>query len=272
MSHGIGGAHVVYYFYEDKGLSIRADYGTSLEFGAHFHRHLELVYMLNGSAKGWVDSREYLLSTGDVFLVFPNQIHQYEKIGREDCIVCIFPPEICPDFQGIFNSKIPASPLVQQVDASVLSTIEQIVAVNEQKPPFWESLLKGYFLILLSHLFGRMRFTDNRTQSSDTIQAILNYCAAHYTADIRLETISQELHISKYYISHLFSEKLHIGFQEYIAMLRISEACRLLTNEQKSITEIAYLVGFNSTRSFNRAFLKHTKQTPRQYRQNAHTE
>lgn len=83
---------------------------------------------------------------------------------------------------------------------------------------------------------------------------------------IREEVISQALHISRTYISHLFSEKLHMGFSEYIGMLRISDACNLLATRDMSITEISYAVGFDSTRSFNRLFLKYTGMTPREYR------
>ena len=34
----------------------------------------------------------------------------------------------------------------------------------------------------------------------------LNYCYENYTKNIYLDTISSALHISKYYISHLFSQ------------------------------------------------------------------
>lgn len=121
---------------------------------------------------------------------------------------------------------------------------------------------------MLSELFEMMEFTDVKPSDSNKIKEILNYCTENYTKDISLESISKELYISKYYISHLFRQKLHTGFTEYIGMLRISDACSLLMSEDKSITEVAYSVGFNSMRSFNRSFLKVTGKVPREYRQN----
>ena len=59
-----------------------------------------------------------------------------------------------------------------------------------------------------------------------------------------------------------------MSFSEYIGTLRISDACRLLTSEDMSITEVAFNAGFNSTRSFNRLFLKYIGMTPRQYKRN----
>ncbi|MFR6329545.1 MAG: helix-turn-helix domain-containing protein [Eisenbergiella sp.] len=41
-----------------------------------------------------------------------------------------------------------------------------------------------------------------------------------------------------------FSQKLHLSYSDYIRSLRISEACRLLTETSLGITEISYQVGF----------------------------
>ena len=69
--------------------------------------------------------------------------------------------------------------------------------------------------------------------------------------------MASRLHLSKFYISHLFSQKLHLSYSDYIRSLRISEACRLLTETSLGITEISYQVGFPTPRTFNRAFLKY---------------
>jgi AraC-like DNA-binding protein len=258
------------FFYENKDLSIQAQYGTSLAFGAHLHNHIELVYMLEGRTKLLVDSKTYIVSEGDAFIIFPNQIHQYQKIDNERYFISIFPTELCPEFQAIFKSKVPVSPVVERAsnNKKILPIVDSIVEVNMHKPLYYHTCIKGYLLILLSELFQMMSFENLKSPDANTIKAILNYCADNYTSDIQLETVSEALHISKYYISHLFSQKLHMSFSEYIGTLRISEACRLLKSEEMSITDVAYNVGFNTTRSFNRLFLRYTGMTPRQYKKN----
>lgn len=258
------------FFYENKDWSIRAHYGTSLAFGAHLHNHIELVYMLEGRTKLMVDSKTYIVCAGDAFIIFPNQIHQYQKIDIERYFLSIFPADLCPEFQSIFKNKVPVSPIIEKAsnNEKILSLVDSIIEVNKQEQPYYKTCIKGYFLILLSELFQMMQFENLKSPDANTIKAILNYCADNYTGDIKLDTVSKALHVSKYYISHLFSKKLHMGFSEYIGTLRISEACRLLKNEDMSITEVAYNVGFNSTRSFNRLFLKYTGMTPRQFKKN----
>ena len=60
--------------------------------------------------------------------------------------------------------------------------------------------------------------------------------------------------------------KLQIGFNDYINSLRVSNACKHLVKSERSITEISEMVGFNTLRTFNRAFIKQTGMTPSKYR------
>jgi YesN/AraC family two-component response regulator len=224
--------------------------------------------MMEGRAKAVVDSVECVINAGDAFITFPNQIHQYQKIDIEYYFVTIFPTELCPEFQNIFKHKVPVSPLIRNAgqNEKILPLVRQIVEANEKKTLYYNTIIKGYYLILLSELFQMMEFEDAKASDGNMIKAILNYCTANYTKELRLETISRELHVSKYYISHLFSQKLHMGFNEYIGMLRISDACKLLLIQDISVTEIAYTVGFNSMRTLNRLFVKYTGMTPSEYK------
>jgi len=257
------------FFYENKASSIYAYFGKSLAFGAHLHNHIELVLMLEGRTRLIVDSNEYIANAGDAFIIFPNQIHQYQKIDTERYFISIFPPELCPEFQNVFSGKIPVSPIIKNalINGKLLSIAESIVEINIQKGPLYHICIKGYFLILLSELFRMMEFKDSKSPDSNTVLALLNYCSENYTRDINLEKVSKALHISRYHISRLFSEKLRMSFTEYIGTLRISKACRLLISEDRSITDIAYSTGFNSIRTFNRLFLKYTGTTPKKYRE-----
>ena len=62
------------------------------------------------------------------------------------------------------------------------------------------------------------------------------------------------------------SSKLKMGFNDYINSLRISNACKQLLKTDASVTEISESVGFNTLRTFNRAFMKQMGMTPSEYR------
>lgn len=256
-------------FYENKGLSLTVGHGHNIAIDAHLHSHIELVYMFEGSTKVVVDSIEHTLSKGDALIVFPNQIHQYQRVGYEDYFITIFPVDICPEFQKIFMQRVPTDPIIRNAcsNAKIPQFAKEMMGlVGCMEGTYNKVKIKGYLLLLLSELFNMMEFVDAKATDVDIIKAILSYCTENYKKDINLDTISAKLHISKYYISHLFKQKLHISFTSYISSLRISEACRLLADVTSSITHISYNVGFNTIRSFNRDFLKYTGMTPKQYR------
>ena len=85
---------------------------------------------------------------------------------------------------------------------------------------------------------------------------------------VSLAQLEEDLHISKHYISHLFGDKLNIGFNDYINSLRITYAARLLRETNDPIIDVSENSGFNSLRTFNRAFKKHIGVSPRDYRNN----
>jgi AraC-like DNA-binding protein len=105
-----------------------------------------------------------------------------------------------------------------------------------------------------------------KPDENQAMRSVVQYCSRNFTKDLSLAILEEELHLSKYYISHLFGDKLGIRFNDYINSLRISEACKLLGNSDLSVTEISERVGFNTLRTFNRAFVKQIGLAPSEYR------
>jgi DNA-binding response OmpR family regulator/anti-sigma regulatory factor (Ser/Thr protein kinase) len=58
---------------------------------------------------------------------------------------------------------------------------------------------------------------------------------------------------------------------EFIRVVRLNRAAQLLKQQHDSITQIAYLVGFNSSSYFSRAFYKHFGVSPSEYVENGHS-
>ena len=121
-------------------------------------------------------------------------------------------------------------------------------------------------LALFSELLSRMETTRPQVGDSETLRALVSYCSRNFAENLSLSVLEEHLHLNKYYISHLFSEKLGMRFNDYVNSLRISEAQRLLVNSDLSITHISEQVGFNTLRTFNRAFFKQMGLTPSEYR------
>ena len=258
------------FFFENPKHEIYGIYGQSLAYAPHLHNHLELVGMIEGKAMAYVEEKVYEINSGDAFFIFPNQIHHYEKIADENYILLLFPMDILPEYTSVFQSKVPKSALIPGAlkNRHVLRSMQEILALKDstESGSYRDYLTKGYLLILFGQLFALSELEDTPHVDVQTVKLLLDYCIGHYKEEISLDQVASRLHLSKFYISHLFSQKLHLSYSDYIRSLRISEACRLLTETSLGITEISYQVGFPTPRTFNRAFLKYVGRTPREYR------
>jgi len=236
----------------------------------HIHKDLEIVFYESGKTEAIADSVSYSLSAGDVFITFPNQIHSYKTLAPERYRLFLIKPDYIPELTHVFELSVPASNLVRGAASDprlqrVAEALSEVCKAPESTP-YRQTLLKGYCLALLSELLSRMTVGEAPKTDSDALRSIIYYCTKNYNTDISLATLEEQLHLNKYYISHLFSGKLGLRFNDYINSLRISEACRRLTNTDESVTSISNLVGFNTLRTFNRAFMKQMKLSPSEYR------
>jgi len=236
--------------------------------GVHLHREIEVVYKLKGKTRVYSDSREYIIDEGDLFFSFPNKVHSYETFEQEESILMIISPEIIPDFIPILLKKAPKTPILRkaQLPNDIRNIITNAYKAKISEEQFSETICKGYLTVLFGKIMPLFDFEDSQNTNTDMLSSILAYCTQNYTESISLSTMAEALHASKYYISRLFSEKIKISFNDYINTLRINDAKEKLTQTELSITEIGNAVGYNTIRSFNRAFLSQTGIQPREFR------
>ena len=254
--------------YENKTKPIHMMRREYLGCGAHLHKEIEVVYLLKGKTKAYADSVEYLLKEGDLFFAFPNKVHYYETFSQEESFLLIFSPEIFLEFKNILIKNVPVCPVLkkEQLPSSVKTVLSKAYKKLKSDEEYHDEICKGYLTVFLGEVLPHFCYEPVQSSNTDMLSAMLAYCMQNYTDTITLDKMAAELHASKYYISRLFGEKIKIGFNEYINMLRINDAKERLLKTDDSITDIGIAVGYNNIRSFNRAFLSQTGMQPREYR------
>ena len=253
------------YRIEKRPLPLSAGKIHALSATPHIHPDLELIYLDQGSSIAHADYKEYLLEPGDLFLAFPNQVHYYLDQTSPRGLLFIFSPEQFKDLKEIFQNKIPKSPIVKKKDLPLDITVRlSLIHDRIVSDSSYDNIsAKGYLLAFLCEVLTRMELVPYKGDH-DSIKNILTYCSQNYTDQISLDSISRDLHLNKYYISHVFTERMHIRFTDFIISLRVEHACNLLEKDC-SITEVAFSSGFSSIRTFNRVFADSMKMSPREY-------
>lgn len=107
-----------------------------------------------------------------------------------------------------------------------------------------------------------------RSAPDTTARVIAEYVFANaYDPDLDLQKMSEQFGLSADYISNMIKRETGYAFKEYVTILRITEAQRLLTQEKSlTINEIAAMVGYRKSSNFSRKFKELTGMLPSQFR------
>lgn len=255
----------VTYEYKSAPVSIQRQQ-KHLGMTPHLHKEIEIVYVEKGRTLAFSDRNRYDMSEGDLFINFPNQIHHYRSEYDSIYDVFIVIPELFYGKNDLFFSSLPQSNVIHlSKNDKALKYVKKLYS-KELYTANDISAYTGYFNLLFSEILPRLTLTPIITTEHSTMHNILKFCTRHYRENLTLDTVAQGLHLNRCYISHIFSDTLNIGFNNYVNMLRVNEACTLLTETDARISDISEEVGFGSVRSFNRAFLHTTGKTPNEYR------
>lgn len=120
------------------------------------------------------------------------------------------------------------------------------------------------FLLQSKEDMYKISYIDQTPNITDKVK---QYVETHYMDDIGINTISAIYGITPNYLSKIFHQKEGIRFMDYLTLVRVSHAKRLLTATPFiSVNEIADQIGYRGTRYFSKVFQKLTGQTPSEYR------
>ena len=92
---------------------------------------------------------------------------------------------------------------------------------------------------------------------------------AHSHEPIDLESAAREVGLSSFHFLRLFAKVLGVTPHQYLVRSRLRHAARLLADDARSITDVAYEVGFGDLSNFVRTFHRAAGVSPRGFRQAA---
>ncbi|HEX9471391.1 MAG TPA: AraC family transcriptional regulator [Bradyrhizobium sp.] len=90
---------------------------------------------------------------------------------------------------------------------------------------------------------------------------------AHSHQQINLEDVAGQADISPFHFLRLFSSVLGVTPHQYLVRSRLRHAARLLADDDRSVTDIAYDVGFGDLSNFVRTFHRAAGVSPRKFRE-----
>ena len=249
---------------------VSAFYAEDNNFLAHWHLDVEMVYVCSGSIRIGINKEARILNQGEMAIFRSTDIHYYDSKGlQSQIIVLIFRPELIGSDGGwpenrrfmpaFFDRKSLAS-LGETERETINKLFPLIVSELKECKPFYRLYVGGKLAELCALLLRS--FPTCETSPNDTgkmpdivrIQYAIEYLKNHYAEDISLAVIAGESRLSPYYFSRLFAKFTGIPFKEYLTRIRVEQAERMIQTRDSSMIDTAFECGFNSIRTFNRAF------------------
>lgn len=96
--------------------------------------------------------------------------------------------------------------------------------------------------------------------------SIARYIQDHYSHDLHLEHMAEQLDTSAKYFSNYFKKTFGINFVEYLNKVRLAKASELLKNTELSVADIGERTGYQNSSTFTSTFKKYYGISPSDYR------
>ena len=253
---------------------------------SHEHDFCELVIVQEGHGYHILDNSEIPITSGNVFVVTPHNMHSYTKFNHLTLLNIMFSPKILfknewdlrdlPGFQMLFHLHPKMKPEMKKTGALYIDgiTLAKVVEIcdkilNEinRKKLGCKAAMISYFLELLILLSRKCKSAHGKSYDHTfQISRIIGYFEKNYSRKITLEELAKISNMSKSTMRRRFTEVTGISPIDYLLKLRLEKSITLLISTHMSITDIAFNTGFEDSNYFARQFHKFTGFTPSKLR------
>ena len=262
------------YYYSDKKIPAVA---------AHTHDYYEFYFFIDGHIVMHIDGKEFTPTPGTLIVIPPRMKH-FARLVDGSIFYRRFVFWVTRDFlDSLANISNDYNYLADK-------TLDDKFFIHKFTDIEFNTIQgKGFTLIdeIHSNRFGRdakilLSVSDfilsvNRmvyeslnpvatSTDSDTLyQSIILYIENHIDENLSLDELSEKLHVSKFHISHIFTETSGIPLHKYIIKKRL-DMCRDAILSGADITTVATSYGFSDYSVFYRAFVKEYGKSPKKYK------
>lgn len=237
-------------FYYDKTS------GTHGNISHHYHDSHEIYFLAEGRCNYLIDGTVYEIQTGDVVFIPEGTIHKTnypdKKHSRRliNCSSVFLPPSVTEQLDllcGVYRD-----PHLAAEAKRIFSRIEEEYAIADIHS---RDAIKCYTGELLLLLFRSKNKLDKERGAQSVAQRAVRYVGENYRSEIKLTDLARAYSVSAEHLSRSFKKEIGLGFNEYLTLLRLKRAEYMLKNEPgKSVSEIAFLCGFNDSNYFSDKF------------------
>lgn len=264
-------------FYENRQDTVFGFHCGRLNYPPHVQSSLEFIYAASGRVTVIINGDRHSLQAGELAVIFPNCTHHYETpanlavnwdLVAEDIRMVGVQTTLAGEYAEQLTRFRPERPFLpaELVPPEIPLSLDRLLQQDETRNPS-VPLCRAYTQLILALVWPYLELKPVVENNVDgLIYQVSDYILQHYQNSFSLEDMAMEMGLGKYRLSRIFSDQLHMNFNDYLNNVRVSMAQNLLSTTDLPITSIIYECGFESQATFNRSFRKISGVSPREYR------
>ena len=252
----------------------------------HFHPHYQLFTVIKGTGTRFIGDDIRHFEEGDTVFLGPNMPHlwrsdrnYFEKesqLQTEGIVVYFKEDFLGTDFfekPEMFAIKNFLKNSERGLDISGTLGEEMVRDLNELLGlTGFEGISK--LLNILHKLsvtndyqyISSSNYTNtHKISETERMRIVHEYVLKHFKENINLSTVASLSNMTEAAFCRYFKSRTNKTFSDFVKEIRIGNACKILQDENKSISQTCYESGYNTVSNFNNQFKSLKGVSPLQY-------
>jgi len=240
------------------------------------HGNVELIFVLGGRCALSYDFRHYVIKEGDLVFFPPDVPHYMTRVNSAIPyrLVCWV---VSPDELEMVVSSHRAGSGFRFEDAlrvasagielrESLGRLARYSSLTEPPPvvPLKEALLAASLILMRQALTETSE--DRLNARRGIVERAERFLSQQRGRPLRVGEVARALHLSPNYLTTLFRSETGMPLGAHMRRQRVARAKAILTSTRKTVTQIAYDLGFSDSFAFSRAFKRVEGVSPSAYR------
>ena len=250
----------------------------------HYHPEFEILYIIEGQGMKVVGDHISNFSKGELVLIgkWLPHLWRHDSPRNKKPSAVYYNIKFLENYMGLNIFSIPELTKIQQL---LISSAQGLLFSKDTIPTVHELIIglvedksasKMINFLKILHILSEAKnvkalstsdfILPTQVAKENRLQKVINYIFLNHSKPISLEEVSNVALMTPTSFCRYFKTCTNKTFFNFLNEFRIGKSCQLLINDQKSIKEICYEVGFNSLTDFNRTFKSFKDETPTSYR------
>lgn len=259
------------------------EYAIDYQFEGERHNWWEMVYIDRGKVNIISDEETLVLSEGEAWFHRPNEFHAIgsDKETASNVLIISF---VCNSLvmKNVAKKKIKIFPYYTKYINSLMNVARDTYRMSRKKDGYHIQLKNNYrlsgpqlmrsYLELMLIMMVR-NFIADEEQKADLysdfnnkyVVSIIEILKENIHNKIFEKDVYKQFDVSTTYLSRVFKEQTGLTVNEYYHTIKVNEAKKLIRQGEYNISQISYMLGYDSPQYFSKVFKKISGNLPKEY-------